>query len=69
MTPLEWLRWLTDKKKFGIPLTVMAEHCHCSAPSLKKLLDGNQQLTDRMQYLIEQGVQEVINEFKEKLGE
>lgn len=69
MTSIEWIRWLTDKNNFGIPLQVMANHCHCSAPTLKKLLNGDQQLTDRMKYLIDQGVQKTLNNLRMKLGE
>ena len=69
MTSLEWLRWLTDKETLGVPVSVMAKYCHCSAPTISKLIHGEQPLTEKMQYLLDDGIDHVLKEIKEKLGE
>lgn len=69
MTSIEWLKWLTDKETLAIPVSTMAKYCHCSAPTISKLIHDEQQLTEKMSFLLDTGINQVLSIMKEKLGE
>jgi len=69
MTTLEKIQWLADKTEgLGIPFTVLAKHCHCSTSTIGSIVREEKPMTEKMTYLIESGIEDILNIMKMKFN-
>lgn len=50
--------------KLGISQTLIAQYCHCHKTMISKLIRGETHLTDKMAYLLEDGLNRLFNDIK-----
>lgn len=55
--------------QLGIPQTLLAQYCHCHKTSISKLIHGQCHPSDKMLFLIQEGLQKFINDINVKMGE
>ena len=66
MTPLDKLIAL---EKMGIPQNLLASYCHCHKTTISKLVRGESNPSEKMSYLLEEGISHFVNDINEKIGE
>jgi plasmid maintenance system antidote protein VapI len=59
------LEKLARLEKIGIPQTILANYCHCHKTTINKLLRGEANASEKMEYLIEDGLNKLFNDIKE----
>lgn len=65
---IEKISWLTDKEYgMGIPLTVLARYCNCTSISLHNYIRGKSLPTGRILSYIEKGLENLKQNFIEKI--
>ena len=70
MTIIEKLKWLTDKKDgIGIPLNIVAHHANCHPSTISNYLNGRSEPTERLEGMLENGIQKILKIMNEKIGE
>ncbi len=70
MDALEKLNWLIDKENgMGISQATLAKYCHCHPSTLSKYITHANEPTEKMLFIINEGIKQFYKDLSEKIGE
>lgn len=63
------LKWLSDKENgIGIPLVILSRYCNCNAVSIHNYVSGKSLPTGRIAGYIEEGLNQLKEDFNKGMG-